>query len=74
MPIVDLRIKFSQVDVDYKDNTVVIVLNLGQRVVGIVVDGVFRRAFIDGSKYRPAGAVTLQQNISLDWAHWATVC
>lgn len=40
VPIVDLRIKFSQVDVDYNDNTVVIVLNLGQRVVGIVVDGV----------------------------------
>ncbi|MEI9204731.1 chemotaxis protein CheW, partial [Pseudomonas aeruginosa] len=33
VPIVDLRIKFSQVDVDYNDNTVVIVLNLGQRVV-----------------------------------------
>ena len=31
VPIVDLRIKFSQVDVDYNDNTVVIVLNLGQR-------------------------------------------
>ena len=38
VPIVDLRIKFSQVDVDYNDNTVVIVLNLGQRVVGIVSD------------------------------------
>jgi purine-binding chemotaxis protein CheW len=33
-------VKFSQGDVDYNDNTVVIVLNLGQRVVGIVVDGV----------------------------------
>ncbi|MSL30243.1 chemotaxis protein CheW [Escherichia coli] len=40
VPIVDLRIKFSQMDVDYNDNTVVIVLNFGQRVVGIVVDGV----------------------------------
>lgn len=28
VPIVDLRIKFSPVDVDYNDNTVVIVLNL----------------------------------------------
>ena len=34
VPIVDLRIKFSQVDVDYNDNTVVIVLNLGLRVEG----------------------------------------
>ena len=40
VPIVDLRVKFSQGDVDYNDNTVVIVLNLGQRVVGIVVDSV----------------------------------
>ncbi len=40
VPIVDLRVKFSQGDVEYNDNTVVIVLNLGQRVVGIVVDGV----------------------------------
>ncbi|NPE67761.1 chemotaxis protein CheW, partial [Dickeya dadantii] len=40
VPIVDLRIKFMQQEVDYDDNTVVIVLNLGQRVVGIVVDGV----------------------------------
>lgn len=29
VPIVDLRVKFCQGDVDYNDNTVVIVLNLG---------------------------------------------
>jgi purine-binding chemotaxis protein CheW len=58
VPIVDLRIKFSQVDVDYNDNTVVIVLNLGQRVVGIVVDGVLS---LTAEQIRPAPefAVTL---------------
>ncbi|CDL85269.1 chemotaxis protein CheW [Xenorhabdus szentirmaii] len=40
VPIIDLRIKFSQEDVTYNENTVVIVLNLLNRVVGIVVDGV----------------------------------
>lgn len=40
VPIIDLRVKFSQQDVSYNDNTVVIVLNFSQRVVGIVVDGV----------------------------------
>ncbi|MDC9613092.1 chemotaxis protein CheW [Xenorhabdus khoisanae] len=40
VPIIDLRIKFSQEDITYNDNTVVIVLNLLNRVVGIVVDGV----------------------------------
>ncbi|HHZ6351674.1 TPA: chemotaxis protein CheW [Escherichia coli] len=61
VPIVDLRIKFSQVDVDYNDNTVVIVLNLGQRVVGIVVDGVSDVLSLTAEQIRPAPefAVTL---------------
>lgn len=40
VPIVDLRIKFSLGKVEYNEFTVVIILNLGGRVVGIVVDGV----------------------------------
>lgn len=61
VPIVDLRIKFSHVDVDYNDNTVVIVLNLGQRVVGIVVDGVSDVLSLTAEQIRPAPefAVTL---------------
>jgi purine-binding chemotaxis protein CheW len=59
VPIVDLRIKFSHVD--YNDNTVVIVLNLGQRVVGIVVDGVSDVLSLTAEQIRPAPefAVTL---------------
>ncbi|WP_410376923.1 chemotaxis protein CheW [Enterobacter sp. CPE_E423] len=61
VPIVDLRVKFSQGDVDYNDNTVVIVLNLGQRVVGIVVDGVSDVLSLTSDQIRPAPefAVTL---------------
>ena len=40
VPIVDLRIKFNLGDVDYNDTTVVIILNLSHRVVGVVVDSV----------------------------------
>ncbi len=40
VPIVDLRIKFGLGKVVYDEFTVVIILNLGGRVVGIVVDGV----------------------------------
>ena len=40
VPIVDLRIKFNLGKVDYDQFTVVIILNLGTRVVGVVVDGV----------------------------------
>ncbi len=40
VPIVDMRIKFHLSKVDYDQFTVVIILNVAHRVVGIVVDGV----------------------------------
>ncbi|HCW97822.1 MULTISPECIES: chemotaxis protein CheW [Pantoea] len=54
VPIIDLRVKFSQPDVEYNDNTVVIVLNLVQRVVGIVVDGVSDVLSLTQDQIRPA--------------------
>ena len=40
VPIVDLRIKFHLDNVEYGGQTVVIVVNVADRIVGIVVDGV----------------------------------
>jgi purine-binding chemotaxis protein CheW len=40
VPILDMRIKFNLAQVNYDTFTVVIVLNIGQQVVGMVVDGV----------------------------------
>jgi len=40
VPIVDLRIRFRLSEARYDSQTVVIVVNIGKRVVGIVVDGV----------------------------------
>ncbi len=40
VPIVDMRLKFNCSNADYNSFTVVIILNLRQRVVGIVVDSV----------------------------------
>lgn len=54
VPIIDLRIKFSQPDVEYNENTVVIVLNLAHRVVGIVVDGVSDVLLLTQNQIRPA--------------------
>jgi len=54
VPIIDLRIKFAQPGVDYNDNTVVIVLNLAHRVVGIVVDGVSDVLSLTQEQIRPA--------------------
>jgi len=40
VPIVDMRIKFRLENVTYDQLTVVIILNLASRIVGMVVDGV----------------------------------
>ena len=40
VPIVDMRLKFNCTQADYNGFTVVIILNLRERVVGIVVDSV----------------------------------
>lgn len=40
VPIIDMRIKFNLSDVNYDQFTVVIILNVAGRVMGIVVDGV----------------------------------
>ena len=40
VPIVDMRLKFNCAQAEYNSFTVVIILNMHQRVVGIVVDSV----------------------------------
>ncbi len=52
VPIVDLRIKFGLGKVVYDEFTVVIILNLNGRVVGIVVDGVSDVKNLKGSDLR----------------------
>ena len=59
VPIVDLRIKLG-VGVDevrYDHLTVVIVLNIGNRVVGVVVDGVSDVLTLEPSQLRPVPAL-----------------
>lgn len=40
VPVIDLRIKFNLTKVDYNEFTVMIILNIARRIVGIVVDSV----------------------------------
>ncbi|MFY0476526.1 chemotaxis protein CheW [Achromobacter marplatensis] len=54
VPIVDLRIKFNLSRVEYNEQTVVIILNLDRRVVGIVVDGVSDVLMLNAGQIRPA--------------------
>ena len=53
VPIVDLRVKFHLPDASYTEFTVVIVLNIGSRVVGIVVDAVSDVITLSSEQLRP---------------------
>lgn len=53
VPIVDLRVRFKLGKVEYNEFTVVIILSLGGRVVGIVVDGVSDVMTLQPSQIRP---------------------
>jgi purine-binding chemotaxis protein CheW len=54
VPIVDMRIKFHLGKVDYNQFTVVIILNLANRVMGIVVDGVSDVITLTAEQLKPA--------------------
>jgi len=54
VPIVDLRLKFNLGEATYTEFTIVIILNLGDRVVGIVVDGVSDVIELQPEQIRPA--------------------
>src|SRR3954470_18752557 len=54
VPIVDMRIKFELGDVRYDQFTVVIILNVGGRIVGMVVDGVSDVIGLTPEQMRPA--------------------
>jgi len=54
VPIVDMRIKFNLGKVEYNQFTVVIILNLANRVMGIVVDGVSDVITLTPEQLKPA--------------------
>lgn len=53
VPIIDLRIKFSVGEATYNDFTIVIMLNVCERIVGIVVDGVSDVIKLQAEDIRP---------------------
>ena len=54
VPIVDLRIKFNVGTAEYTPFTVVIILNIGERVVGAVVDSVSDVIMLASGEIHPA--------------------
>lgn len=54
VPVLDLRLKFNLSKAEYNDFTVMIILNIAERVVGIVVDGVSDVIDLPEEAIRPA--------------------
>lgn len=57
VPILDLRLKLGQTQVHYDHLKVVIVLHIGQRTVGVVVDGVSDVLTLEREQLRPVPAL-----------------
>jgi purine-binding chemotaxis protein CheW len=54
VPVVDLRVRFNVGKAEYDASTIVIVINIGPRTIGMVVDGVSDVVAIKASELRPA--------------------
>ena len=54
VPIVDMRLRFQLPDVQYNSFTVVIILNIGGRIMGMVVDSVSDVTQLGAEQIRPA--------------------
>ncbi len=54
VPIVDMRIKFKLGNVTYDETTVVIILNVANRMLGMVVDGVSDVTTLKPEEVKPA--------------------
>ena len=54
VPVVDLRVRFNVGKADYDASTIVIVINIGPRTIGMVVDGVSDVVSLKASQLRPA--------------------
>jgi purine-binding chemotaxis protein CheW len=53
VPIIDMRLKFHLAEASYDSFTVVIVLNIGKRIVGMVVDAVSDVITLKPEQLRP---------------------
>src|SRR5690606_10870003 len=67
VPIVDLRLKFRLASADYTQQTVVIVINISTRVVGIVVDQVSDVMTLTAEQIKPPPEFGI--SLPLDYIH-----
>ena len=72
VPIVDMRLKFNCAQADYNSFTVVIILNLRDRVVGIVVDSVSDVMELSAENIR--SALMLRVQLIMDVYSWIGIC
>jgi len=65
VPLLDLRLKLNMDGRDYDSFTVVIILNAGERTIGVAVDSVSDVATLEAEQIKPAP--TLGGNIATDY-------
>lgn len=58
VPIMDLRVRFGNANPKYNGSTVMVILNIGRQVAGIVVDGVSDVVHLGDDQMRPVPEIT----------------
>jgi purine-binding chemotaxis protein CheW len=64
VPIIDLRLKFSLASAEYNETTVVIILTVATRVVGVVVDAVADVITLGATQIKPAPSLGMGADTS----------
>lgn len=62
VPIVDMRLKFHLSNVEYSDRTVVVVLRIENKMMGMVVDGVSDVLGLSNDQIKPAPQFSMDNN------------
>jgi hypothetical protein len=76
VPIIDLRVKFNFSSAEYNETTVVIILTVATRVVGVVVDGVSDVITLGAAQIKPAPSLgrARKRTTSSDSARSTSAC
>lgn len=64
VPVIDLRVKFNFAKAEFNETTVVIILTVATRVVGVVVDAVSDVITLANSQIKPAPSLGSDANTS----------
>lgn len=63
IPVVSMRIRFGKPEEEYNDRTCIVVVQIGEREIGLIVDAIRETITIDPSEISPQPATSVESAI-----------